>query len=71
MQTSHFDSNLTQFKYKGYTISKGILYVYKDDVEVEKHFGYGIYQGAKYLQFRFTQKAAKSFVDYYDLSCVL
>ena len=71
MLTSHFDSNFTQFKYKGYTICKGILYVYQDDVEIQRHFGHGVYRGAMYLGFRFTQKAAKSFVDYHDLTCIL
>lgn len=71
MQTSHFQSTLFQSRYKNYIIAKGTLHIYKDDVEVETHRGYGIYRGAMYLGFRFTRKASNQFIDYLEQSCVL
>lgn len=68
MQTSYFDSLPLNVKYKGYTISKGDLYIYQDDVEVEHHKGYGVYKDTQYLGFRFTQKQAKVFVNHHDLN---
>ena len=69
MYSSHFDSLSICSKYKGYTICKGTLYIYQDDVEVQCHKGYGVFQGATYLEFRFTQKAAKDFINYLESTC--
>ena len=66
MQTSYFDSTPLISCYKGYTISKGQLYVYLDDVEVENHKGYGVYKNTEYLGFRFTQKAAKLLINHHE-----
>ena len=66
MQTSHFDSTSLVTRYKGYTISKGDLFIYLDDVEVEHHKGYGVYKKTEYLGFRCTQKAAKLMINHHD-----
>jgi hypothetical protein len=70
MQTSHFDSIPLFTRYKGYTLSKGDLYIYQDDVEVQHHKGYGVYKDTEYLGFRFSQKQAKLLVDHHDLNTI-
>jgi hypothetical protein len=72
MMTSHFDSTPIITKYKGYTISKGIQYIYQGDVEIQRHRGYGIYKGAgNFIGFRFTLKAAKDLISYHDQLCLV
>ena len=65
MYESHFETIApTHTKYEGFIIAKGNLYIYQDGVNIQTHRGWGIFRGAKYLGFRFTQKAAKNFIDY-------
>ena len=69
MLTSYFDSLPLNTSYKGYTICRGDLYIYQDDVEVQRHRGYGVYSGAHYHGFRLTQKAAKDYINYLEETC--
>jgi len=63
--STHFHSTCTRSnQYKGHYIKPGTLYTYNDDVEVYAHKGYGVFAGAVFKGFRFTQVAAKSLVNH-------
>ena len=60
------DNTSANHRYKGYYLKRGALSTYVDDVEVYNHKGYGVFSGAVFKGFRFTQVAAKALVNHLE-----